>query len=362
MEWMADWGAAKQRFKAFWNQEIADRCMVAVTAPKGPADGVPECRDRAGRSLESRWLDGERILGERIAAFERTYFAGDALPQIWLNLGAAGHAGFFKGARYGFGESTVWFSPSLPTEGEPEIEFDPESVLYRKTLELAQYFADESRGRYLVSMPDTSGNLDALAHLRGSENLLVDMLVNKDWVHRSLSRIQDAWERTVEAVHLITRENNDGGSTIGWLNTWAPGHHAQMQCDLSVMISPEAFCEFAVPEFRSQIGWMDRSLYHFDGVDQERHLDALLGLDRLDAIQFTCVAGQASPVQYLPLLKRIQAAGKSLVIPLYEGHTRAEITTLLSELSSRGLMIIARAASPQEADDIVKLATETTHE
>ncbi len=366
MDWVSDWGATRRRFQAFWRQEVADRCMIAVTAP---AEGAPPraTGDRAAVALERRWTDGEYILKQNLRRFEETYFAGDAFPQIWLNLGASGHAAYFAGARYGFDTSTIWFEPSLcdgpaADNDPPAIEFDLQAPLYRTTLELARYLSDEARGRFFVSMPDTSGNLDALAHLRGSEGLLIDMLSRPDWVHRELVRVQDAWRQTVESVFQITHTNNDGGSTIGWLNTWAPGRHAQMQCDLSVMISPESFVEFAVPELQSQIEWMDHSLYHFDGVDQARHLDALLDLDGLHAIQFTCVAGQASPVHYLPLLKRIQDAGKSLLIPLYEGAEQEEIVTLLEELSSKGLMLIARADSAEEADEIVSLAGRYTHE
>lgn len=363
MNWMRDWNATKNRFRAFWNREITDRCVIAVTAPAHDGSGNPPRHKRLlPGSLESQWTDGERILERKLAEFARTYFAGDAFPQIWVNLGPSGHAAYFKGATYGFSDSTIWFSPSLPPDGEPRIHFDPESPMYRTTLDLARFFVQRSEGRYLVSMPDTAGNLDALAHLRGSENLLVDMIANKTWVHRELARVQSAWRRTVEDVYQIVRENNDGGSTIGWLNTWAPGRHAQMQCDLSVMISPESFVEYAIPEFTQQINWMDRSLYHLDGVAQARHLTALLAMDRLDAIQFTCVAGQAPPVHFLPLLKRVQDANKCLVIPLYEGHTEADLTTLLRELSSRGLMIIANAQSPEEADHIVSLAERYTHE
>lgn len=366
MEWVVDWYATRRRFEAFWSQQVVDRCMIAVTAP---AAGVPRCdpRDDPTVSLEGRWTDGEYILKRNLRRFEETYFAGDAFPQVSLNLGASGHAAFFAGAKYGFDISTIWFEPSLRDgsathNDRPVIEFDPEAPLYRATLKLARYLADEAGGRFFVSMPDTSGNLDALAHLRGSEDLLIDMLTRPDWVHRELVRVQEAWRQTVESVYQITNENNDGGSTIGWLNTWAPGRHAQMQCDLSVMISPENFIEFAVPEFHAQIEWMDYSLYHFDGIDQARHFDALLDLDGLHAIQFTCVAGQPSPVHYLPLLKRIQDAGKSLLIPLYEGAEQEEIVTLLEELSSKGLMLVARADSIDEADAIVSLAGRYTHE
>src|SRR5690606_17689640 len=106
-----------------------------------------------------------------------------------VNLGAAGHAGFFKGARYQI-EGTVWFFPSIEELKEDSLQFDENSMLYRKTLELAEYYISESKGDFFVSMPDISGNADALAHLMGSENLMVEMIQNKEQVHRALNKIQ----------------------------------------------------------------------------------------------------------------------------------------------------------------------------
>ncbi|HSV56746.1 MAG TPA: hypothetical protein VLH39_06530 [Magnetospirillaceae bacterium] len=61
-----------------------------------------------------------------------------------------------------------------------------------------------------------------------------------------------------EEVCRITRENNGGGQTVGWLYTWTRGRHAQMLSDRSVMISPELFGEFVYPELEEQSRWMDR--------------------------------------------------------------------------------------------------------
>jgi hypothetical protein len=52
-----------------------------------------------------------------------------------------------------------------------------------------------------------------------------------------------------------------------------------MQSDLSVMISPEMYEEFIIPELNQQLKWLEYSTYHFDGVEQIRHLDKLLQLE-----------------------------------------------------------------------------------
>jgi hypothetical protein len=82
---------------------------------------------------------------------------------MFLNLSAAGTAGFFKNARHQC-EDTVWFFPFINDWDRNKLEFDTESFLYKKTLELAKFFVNESKGNYFVSMADLSGNADSLAH------------------------------------------------------------------------------------------------------------------------------------------------------------------------------------------------------
>ena len=68
-----------------------------------------------------------------------------------------------------------------------------------------------------------------------------------------------------------------------------------MQCDMSVMFSKEMYREFIVDELEQQMEWLEYPVYHFDGVEQEQHLDYILGLKKLKAIQWTHVAGQPRP-------------------------------------------------------------------
>ncbi len=356
----ASWEATKKRFKALWQRELTDRCCVRVTAWKNAKPYQSEAFPESSEDQKAYWLDGENTLHRELKQMEHTYFAGDAFPHIFSNFGAAGHAAFFKGVHVDFKES-LWMEPEESMDaGIPfDVEVDRESLLYKKTIEVIQFLVDQSKGRYFVSMPDISGNLDALAHIRSTDNLLMDMALQPDVVHSALSEIMKIWKEVVLKVDKITRQNNDGGTTIGWLDTWAPGLHAQMQCDLSVMISPEMFETFAMPELEEQSAFLDFPLYHFDGQEQTRHLEHLLSIKKLKMIQWTNVAGQASPVHYIPVLQQIQKAGKGLLIRISDIK---EIEPLMQNLSSKGLYLYLEPtlASPEEADSVVKLVNKLT--
>ncbi|PNT91073.1 hypothetical protein [Clostridium thermosuccinogenes] len=357
MKYTNNWSKSKERLRAFWNREILDRCCIWVTAPKDNASYKYYELPEKPEDKIKYWTDGEMVLERYKNIFENTYYAGDAFPILINDLGAAGHAGYFKNARFRF-ENTVWFFPIIHDWDEDELIFDENSFLYRKTIDLTRYYVSEAKGDFIVSMPDNCGNADALAHLRGSENLLMDMLLEPERVKAALEKIQAAWLRTNEEVYRIVCDNNDGGCSVGWLGTWAPGRHGQLQCDMSVMLSPEMFDQYIMDELRTQSSWMDYCLYHLDGVEQTRHLDKLLSVAGIHAIQWTNVAGQPRATEYLDVLRKIQAAGKGLIIHV-EPH---EVKVMLENLSSRGLYLLTWAETQRDADDLVRMAEKMTHE
>lgn len=357
---MENFDKIRERFTALWDGEIIDRCCISVSWQDGEKIRQINRFPDNPKDRERYWTDAELVLKRNLACMEHTYYAGDAFPLIWLNLGPSGHAAFCRGARWGYEPSTIWFEPFMEEELEPEkIILDRESFLFRKTLEFARYFTDESRGRYLVSMPDLAGNLDALAHLRGSQNLMMDFAVeDPEVISECERRIQTLWEAGVSEAFEITKQANFGGSCIGWLNTWAPGFHSQLQCDLSVMISKELFDRFAKPELERQSAFLAYPLYHLDGREQIRHLDTLLSIEQLRMIQWTSVVGQPSPLAFIPELRRIQAAGKCLLLTLRPD----EVEEALSQLSARGLFINVAADSRETADAVVRIAEKCSRE
>jgi len=201
--------------------------------------------------------------------------------------------------------------------------------------------------------------LDALAHLRGTDHLLFDLLEEEDHVIAAAATIQEALKDASLKQFDIIRGNNDNGSTHGWMMTWSKGRQLQLQVDFSVMISPAMYEQFAMPELEYMTNWLDNSIYHLDGQEQIRHLDMILSLKKLNAIQWTPVAGQPPTSDFIPVLQRIQKAGKGLVL-IPKKH---EIEKLMTGLSSRGLILVINDAEDEdEARAIVKRVTELTQE
>jgi len=168
----------------------------------------------------------------------------------------------------------------------------------------------------------------------------------------------DAWIRTQAEIFEIVKDNNLGGSSHGWMHLWSPKRHLQLQCDYACMISPSMFEEFVLPELEDTANAFEHCTYHLDGIEQIRHLDLILSVKGIDNIQWTHVAGQPKTSESIEALRKIQAAGKGLVlIP-----QRDELEFLMKNLSHKGLQIVVGGMkNREEAEDLMALARKLAH-
>lgn len=348
----------QKRFTALWDQEIIDRCCMSVFCSDKKTNAEFNAFPKEPEERKRFITDPEMIRKRHMNKFEHTYFAGDAFPLVNLNMGPSGHTGFVKDVKVEFTD-TVWYHPIMEEELDAQkIIFDENSFLYRQTFDAAKYLCEEAKEEYLVSMPDISGNIDVLGILRTSSEMLVDMISEEDEVKECLKKIQLIWEKSTSGIYEYLKDYNFGGSSIGWLNTWAPGFHNQMQSDMSVMFSNELYETYIREELVKQSAFLDYPLYHFDGMEQIRHLDTLLSIDQLKMIQWTSVVGQPSPLDFIPVLQRIQKAGKGLLLLLKP----EEVEPMLTNLSAKGLYICVNTEDRDTADSMIKLAEKLSHE
>ena len=120
------------------------------------------------------------------------------------------------------------------------------------------------------------------------------------------------------------------------------------------MISEDDFRTFALPFLREQCDYIDYTLYHLDGVDAMRHLDAVLELENLNAVQWTPGVGQpqGGDARWYGLYKKILAAGKSVMA---NWVTLDELKPLLDNVGNQGLNIQMDFKSEKEIDEALKI-------
>lgn len=340
---------AKKSYEAFWNQEANGRACLNLCAPKENAAMLPLPEDTT-----ARWEDLETLKKIALHNFENTRYYADGFPSYFVNFGPGCLAAMIGGS-YKLAPHTVWFENQPLIEdfdALPEFLLHKDSPMYRLVDSFTKGFLEAGKAKLYTSITDIGGTYDVLAALRGTQDLLMDLYDSPQQVKEAVRRIQPLWKEYF--LHYAKLLMEGQGCMTSWQPIYSEKSYYPLQCDFSAMISPKMFEEFILPDLKYQTEYMERSIYHWDGPDEIPHLDHLLSLPRLTAIQWT--AGDGNPDLtdecWFDNYRRIQAAGKSLVLL---GGDPAGYEKLLNNISTKGLFVAAWADDHKQAQEIEHL-------
>ena len=349
LSWKPDWETTKAEAIRWWKGE---GMYLHLTADNpNPPEILP--RPTSPLDFETAWLDPDFRCSQAEYQLSRTLFLSGAFPYFDTQIGP-GSLSTFLGSRPGFAEDTVWYWPCIsdPTTYGP-VTFNPQANHWLDAhLALIDEGLRRAKGRYLVGIPDLIENLDTLASLRGDEALLFDLVERPTWVSEKLAEINQAYFQAFDLIYQRVKDA-DGGNAFSAFRIWGPGRTAKLQCDLSAAISPNMFRRFVQPYLAEQVRWLDYSLYHLDGTNAWQHIDLLLEIEGLNAIEWTPQAGRpggGSPKWY-DLYRRIKAGGKGIQAVGVEDD---EIVPLLDAVGPQGTYIMA-SDRPRTLDQAEKL-------
>lgn len=352
LEYKPDWEETQQRLRAWWNHDYFGRCAFAVSAP---LDNPPPGEEPAApRTIEDQWYNLDAIAARNDYSMRHTYFGGEALP-MW-NAGYPGIAGIptILGCPLRLDMETGWLDPLLTDPDGFDIRalrLDEQHFAYVYHFEVLRRAMRETAGKSIPSMGAFFHGGDTLAALRGTEQLLIDCIERPEVVLDAENWLMEMWcdffGRTYAAV------NGPEQGSACWMGIWAPGKTYTVSNDFSYNISPAMYRELFLPAIQRQLEFLDYSIYHVDGVEAFRHVDALCEQPRLQALQILPGDGKPSPLYYMDVLKKVQRAGKNLQIGLFP----EEVKPALEQLSARGLYIaVWGAANEAEARALLQLA------
>lgn len=347
LTWKPDWARTRARFVQWWQHE---GLVLWLPAPRDVDVDVPLAPlRRPARPADPRAYHVDPFYRARAAEYElaHTYFGGEAFPFFDSNIGP-GNLAAFLGAEPGYDFDTVWFRSCIDDpEAHPPFRFDPANAHFREQLALIEEGQRVSAGRYPAGMPDLIENLDILSALRGPQTLMADLLDRPGWVKARIEQLNPIYFTVFDAFFERIRDEW-GGNVFSAFDLWGPGKTAKLQCDASAMFSPAMFARLVAPSLDEQCRWLDYSLYHLDGTQALCHLERLLALEALDAIEWTPQAGLpgGGDARWFPLYRRILAAGKSVQAV---GVAYDEVMPLLDAVGPRGLFITTEAPDESSA-------------
>ena len=352
--WKQNLEETKQHYINWWNHKgivlnMWEHFQEGVT----PHADIPE--PKPYRNLDQRWFDPEwraQYLDWYVA---HSSLKADILPVANTQLGPGSLAAILGGVFEG-GEDTIWIHPN-PNYTD-DIKFDsqhPNWLLHKTLLSACKRRA---QGHYYVGMPDLMEGLDVLAALFGTDRILLDTVMNPERLEHQVQQVNDIYFHVFDELYDIIREGDE--MAFCYFSSWAPGKMSKLQSDISTMISVDDYRRFVQPFIREQCQKIEYTLYHLDGVGAMHHLDALLEIKELNAIQWTPGVGepQGGSPKWYDLYKKILANGKSIMACWV---TLPELRPLLDAIGPDGIHLEMDFHNEQEVDQALTIVDEYRH-
>lgn len=346
-----DWGEARQRMAAWWNGADIGRPAMQVYARRPePIERIPALPEPEGWVTHYSTKSLEYRVNLALRACVQTLYFAEAVPATASGDLAPNCLALYLGCHGVEMPGTCWCEPCMASPETARFEYDPDNFYWQFSLAAYRQVAQQGKGKFLQQFPDFIEGLDTLAAMRGTEELLQDLLDRPEWVHACLRRITDLYFHYYDVMYDIVRD--DVGGSVFW--AWAPGRLAKFQCDFSAMISPAMFREFMRPVLAEMTERVSYSMYHWDGPGALPHLDTLLSLPELDMIQWTPGAGQPPTwhEHWWPTYHQVLDGGKKLLIG---ADNTEQLRALKREFGEqcKQMLINCWAPSPQAAEEMI---------
>ncbi len=307
-----DYEQSRQRIEAFWQGELLDRPVVQFHLGKPVEERVPEPPSHHASSA-GRWLDTQYQVDQCLAACRNRQYLGDTLPVFWPNLGPEVFSALY-GCPMHFGDyGTSWTDPILADWSHAgQLQLDWNHPYLRKLHEMTDAMIEAGRGLFITGMTDWHAGGDAIAAFRDPINLAADMIEHLPEVRQMLARIEADYYQLYEVFYEKLRRA--GLPVTSWLTLLHDGRYYIPSNDFSIMLSQQMFNEVFLPGIQRECQYYERSIYHLDGPGALRHLDALLAIPELNAIQYVYGAGNEGIHRWMGVYQKVQKAGKGIMV------------------------------------------------
>ena len=300
-----------QNHALWWKGEL-DRPLIKVV--------IPDAYDVAGCDLpvlsqqncNDFSISPEQVIDGLDRWLSRQEYLGDAFPMVNFDAFGPGVLAAFCGARLDNSSGGVWFFPKEELEIEDiHVKYDPDNVYVQRIKAIYRAGLEKWNGSVIMGLPDLGGVMDVAATFRGSENLLLDLYDCPEEVIRLNAEIQQAWYQAYEDFMQVLKPQKYNTNWAGLLSE-KPSY--VIQCDFSYMISNPMFKEFVLETLRMDTQKLHNTIYHLDGIGELNHLDDILALKELNAVQWVFGDGKPPAECWLDVYRRILAAGKQIQI------------------------------------------------
>lgn len=304
----ADWPRLQRDWLAWWHGELERPIIVLET--HAPRSGVDWTSFDAFLTQFPPGTPVDELLDHSQFLLDATHYYADAYPKWDSNFGAGNVTGFLGAAwQHNHDARTTWFhGPPSTCLADVEVRFDPANPLWQTVKQATVRAIERWSAHGTIGYADLGGNLDILAGLRGTQDLLYDLYDAPEDIERLCPLITEAWLRYYDELDSLIAPTPHGSSC--WAPLWSPTRAYMLQSDFAYMVAPAVFERFVLPDLARCCAAIDYPFYHMDGKGQLKHLDMLISIDKLRGIQWQPGDGAPLADQWPEVLHRIRAGGK----------------------------------------------------
>jgi hypothetical protein len=257
----------------------------------------------------------------------------------------------FHGAELDYGEVTSWIRHCIHDWDDMRgLRFSYHNEYFRGIEKLTRVALEKSADRFMVGYTDLHGSLDCVADWRDPQRLCLDLVDAPQKVHEMLALANENFLPVFDHYDAMLKAH--GQLSVTWMGIPSRGKMHIPSCDFTAMTSTKAFCEFYLPSMKNEVQHMTHNIFHVDGKGMLRHLDLILSIPQIHAIQWVQGVGDDLSIQqWLPVIKKIQAAGKGVVVDLQ----LSELEPFIAAMKPDGLYLCIPAEEHDQPDIIKRL-------
>ena len=349
LEGKPDFDRCMERINAWYECEIIDRAPVrfsAHNAEYGEIHGL----DIKHKSYRDEWFDVEFQVNRFLRSIKGAKFYAETFPVFWPNLGPELYSAFYGGDMEYKAVTSYYKAIIKDWPDIDRIELKMDNPFWLKLEELTNHALECCNGNYLVGYTDLHPGLDCAAAWRDPQQFCMDLLLHPEeskklleLATRDFVKIYDYWDKKLK---------DHGQLSVTWMGIPSYGRMHIPGADFASLISPEQYEEFGFSILQKEVKTMTHNIFHMDGIGVAKNLDFFLQVPEINAIQWVQGVGDDEPImQWMPLIRKIQSAGKGLVIDLKV----SELESFMDALRPKGIFLCISAEEAIQPEILKKI-------
>jgi hypothetical protein len=351
LECKPDFETAMKRIYAWFEQALIDRPPVRFSAHNAEYTSSRALQGRSWPDIKSKWMDAEFQLEYFMESIQGQTFLAETFPVFWPNLGPEIFSALY-GGHLVFQEVTSYYEPSLRDWSEMDnLLLDKENPYWKKLEEMTFLALQQCPGKFLVGYSDLHGGVDCAAAWRDPQQFCMDLICSPQQAKALINKAAADFFTVYDHFDEILKSH--GQPSVTWMAIPTFGRMHIPSCDFASLISTEHFVEFCLPITVQEVQHTTHNVFHVDGKGVAKNLDYLLQIPEIQAFQYVQGVGDDQAImQWLPQLKKIQNAGKSLVIDLQ----LTELEDFIAAMRPEGVLLCL-AVEPESQPEVLKRIT-----